>query len=181
MLSFLLCSSTLGFSQFTKGQILTGGNFSVNFRPRVTMIGGTVIETTKSKSINLNPQLGYFFMDNFAAGSGLSLGSFSSKSANVKVTTNSIYFSPFVRYYYGNAYAQASAQFGAVKSKTESTIATTTTNSNRSGWSIVFGYAYLLNKYVSLEPQIGYSRPNEDQGGSTDFFIRAGLQIYLRR
>lgn len=182
ILSILLCLSTIGYSQFTKGKILAGGSFNVNLNSNKYKNGGTTTNIGNSNSMNLNPQVGYFFMDNFAAGAGLSIGASSYKSGNVKYSFSNTYFSPFARYYFGNIYGQAAVLIGSSKAKNDAPNSPIV-KSNSSGWSLLAGYAYLLNDHVAIEPQIGYGLNYDDENPGTSIsgglFIRVGLQVYL--
>lgn len=181
--SIAMCISTLSYSQFTKGKILAGGSFSVDLNTNKYRDGGTTTKGGNSNSFILYPQIGYFFMDNLAAGAGLSLGTSSSKSGNTKFTYTTTYLSPFARYYFGNIYGQATLELGSSKVKTDVSGTTTTTKTNGSGWSLAAGYAYLLNDHVAIEPQIGYGVNYSDADPGTDIrgglFLKAGLQVYL--
>ena len=127
ILCVTLCISTAGYSQFTKGKILAGGSFNVDLNTNKYKNGGTTTKGANSTSIGFYPQIGYFFMDNFAAGAGLSLGTSSSKSGSNKYTYTSTYFSPFARYYFGNIYGQAAFDIGSSKAKNEINGTTTKT------------------------------------------------------
>jgi len=183
ILFITMCISTVGYSQFTKGKIMIGGSFSANFDANKYKNGGTTTKESTTNSFGLYPQVGYFFMDNLAAGAGLSLGSSTTKSGSNKFIYTTTYLSPFARYYFGNIYGQLAFDLGSSKAKTETNNTTTTTKTNGSGWSLAAGYAYLLNDHVAIEPQLGYglnytqADPGKDiQGG---LFIKVGIQVYI--
>ncbi|MEK6782144.1 MAG: hypothetical protein AABY93_10580 [Bacteroidota bacterium] len=193
ILSILFCLSTLGYSQFNKGRFLAGGSinskwsnvadFGAGFTGQFYSIDGQTF------SINLYPQVGYFFAKNFAAGAGLNLGTKTVKipeplippDDQTKYTTNTISFEPFARFYFlKNFYSQASFNVGIVEQK-EAIFGGSYDNYKTKGWSLAAGYAYLLNEHVAIEPQIGYGAdiPKSGQKVSRDLFFKVGIQVYL--
>ena len=178
-LTIIFCLSSMCYSQFTKGKILAGGSFSANSNTSKYNDG---LSTSKSSSVSFNPQVGYFFFNNFTAGVGLDLGYTTFKLAdNSKFTSNSISFEPFTRYYFDKFYGQASFHLGSTKSKSDAANSSTANVTNK-GWSVAAGYAYLLNEYVAIEPQIGYKL--NYLGSSVDgtygtLFLKIGIQVYL--
>ena len=184
-LAIIFCLSSLCYGQFTKGKILAGGSFSANFNS-YNYTSGT---SSKSSSISFFPQVGYFIVDNFAAGAGLSLSHSNYKapsgSPTGELSSSSISFSPFARYYMNTFFGQATFELGSSKTKTEGTNGSTI-HLNNSGWSLAVGYAYMLNEHVAIEPQIGYGANYVDVGsGNTttngNIFLKAGIQVYLGR
>ena len=185
-LAIIFCLSTMGYCQFAKGRFLVGGSFSTNFNSSKYKSGGTTTTTGKTSSINFYPQVGYFFIDNFAAGAGLDIGSgsYTANNQSSKVTTTSISLVPFARYYFDKFYAQATVQVGSSTSKSDAPNSTTS-QVNNSGWSLAGGYAYMLNDHVAIEPQIGYGVNYYSSGSSSGkaidggLFLKVGLQVYL--
>lgn len=180
-IAIMFCLSSLCYSQFTKGKILVGGSFSANSNTSKYNDGAS---TSKSSSVSFNPQVGYFFLNNLAAGVGLDLVHTTFKLAdNSKFTSNSISFEPFARYYFDKLYGQASFHVGSTKSKSDAANSSTA-NVTNIGWSLAAGYAYLLNEHVAIEPQIGYKL--NYLGSSVDgtygtLFLKIGIQVYLGR
>lgn len=181
-LALFLCFSSIGYCQFTKGKFLAGGSFSANFNSYNN--GGI---SYKSNSISFFPQVGYFLMDNLAAGAGLSLSysSYKAPSGSItgELTSSSISFSPFARYYMDKFFGQATFELGSSKTKTDNTNLSNVSFKN-SGWSLSAGYAYLLNENVAIEPQIGYgtSYVKNDSGNKTtngNLFLKVGIQVYI--
>ena len=183
ILFFATFISTAGYSQFTKGKMMIGGSFSADFDANKYKNNGTTTKGATTNSISFYPQVGYFFMDNFAAGAGLSLGTSSTKSGSTTLVYTTTFLSPFARYYFGNIYGQLGLDLGSSKLKTENGGTTTTTKTNGSGWSLAAGYAYLLNEHVAIEPQLGYGLNYSDADPGTNIrgglFIKAGIQVYI--
>lgn len=181
-LLILFCICTASFAQFTKGKILTGGSFSTNFNSYSN--GGI---SYKSSSISFFPQVGYFIVDNFAAGAGLSLShsNFKAPSGSTAggLSSSDISFSPFARYYINKFFGQTTFELGSSKTKIEGTNGSTASLKN-SGWSLAVGYAYMLNEHVAIEPQVGYGTNyvKNDSGNKTtngNLFLKAGIQVYI--
>ena len=188
ILIFVLISLT-GYSQFTKGTIMAGGSFSSTFNTDKSKVGTTTTTNGKTTDITLNPQVGYFFMDNFAAGAGIIVSSskFKADASDFKSTNSTTALAPFARYYFDKFYGQAQFAFGSAKDKTESGGTSTETKSSVSAWNLAVGYAYLLNDHVAIEPQIGYgsqtqkNKSNDNKDIQAGPFIKIGLQIYLSK
>lgn len=176
------------FAQFTKGSLMVGGSVGFSSDSEKTKSGSTTTTNGTLTTFSFTPQVGYFVIDNLSLGAGINLLSASDKanSGGGKQTASSSSFAPFARYYYQKLYGQLAGQFGSAKTSFESGGTTTETKYGVSGWSLLVGYAYLLNNHVAIEPQIGYgstSRKDKGTGGVTDInsglFIQIGLQIYL--
>jgi len=176
--------SSTCYSQFTKGKILAGGSFNSAWSNKIGS-NSTSYVPGKTFSINLYPQSGYFFANNFAAGIGLNLGTEIIKSSvflsdsEFKLQTNTLSFEPFARYYFlKKFYTQAIFKAGRTGSYG-------TDYKKFKGWSLAAGYAYMLNEHVAIEPQIGYSidyKGNSlNRTNKQDVFLKIGIQVYLGR
>lgn len=187
-----VASYTLSFAQFNQGNFLLGGStrFSTSFETNKSKNGGTTTTNYKTTSFSLQPQAGYFVIDNLAAGLGIDLSSTSQKAdgSSDKFVNSQFTFAPFVRYYlFDKFYGQGSVTFGSAKYK--QTIGGTTTETKYSvgGWSLLGGYAFFLNDAVSLEPQVGYassSRKAKNSNGKNidaGLFIGVGLYAYISK
>ena len=177
-ISILLGLALPGFSQFTKGKFLAGGTFTASVNNYKYSDGAS---SSTSRSASLNPQIGYFFINNFAAGAGLTLSA--SKSTfddNLTATSHGISIAPFARYYFSKLYGQASFQFGSDKYKSER-VSSLNNKVNSTGWSLAVGYAYLLNDHVAIEPQLGYKATYLGTVDRTNgsLFLNIGLQVYI--
>ena len=178
-------------AQFNKGTIMAGGSVgysSVTNKETQTNVTTTVGTTN---TLTFLPQVGYFFIDNLAGGAGITLKSqkFNNSGSSASNSTTLFLFSPFVRYYFPpKVYAQFSFDVGSGKDKqTDNKGITTETKSGVSGWSLLAGYAYMLNDHVAIEPQVGYSSlvqnysSNNFKTSDAGIFLRIGLQVYLRK
>jgi len=184
--------STAGWAQFSKrGNILIGGssNLGIGSDTEKSKSGSTTTTDGKTTSFSLLPSAGYFFMDNLAAGAGMNLSTSTYKpdGGNGKYNSSSISLSPFVRYYFDKIYAQGAFEFGSQKTKLINGSTTQTNKDGISGWSLLGGYALLLNETVTLEPQVGYQsigykdKDSENKDISSGLFIRMGIYVYLSK
>jgi len=185
-LVLFICLSSIGYCQFTKGRFMAGGSLSATSSSYNYNDGSA---TSKSNSVSFYPQVGYFMINNFAAGVGLSLSRSHYKAPSASptgdVSSNSINFSPFARYYIHKFFGQATFERGTSKTKTEGTSGSPYHLKN-TGWSLSAGYAFLLNNHVAIEPQVGYGINYVDTsaGNNTtngNLFLKAGIQVYIGR
>jgi outer membrane protein len=187
----VVAATTVGLAQFTKGSMLAGGSSNLGFGSDTykNKSGGTTTTTGKITSFSLEPSVGYFFMDNLAAGAGLGLSTSSYKSdgGSSKSKTSSITLSPFARYYFDKLYAQGGFQIGNSKTEITNGSTTQTTKSGISGWSLAGGYAILLNESISIEPQIGYQsignkfKDSDNKIIHSGLFLRLGIFVYISK
>lgn len=162
-------------AQTQKGNYLVGGNAGFSFAKEGDF---------KTTSIQFNPRAGYFFMDNFAAGLGLSLQSMTEKISSFKATTTGIGVVPFLRYYFLplqdkiKLLAEINGGFGTARYKEEGEDAE---KSNFTTFGIAAGPAIFLTPNTALEFTIGYNstkiKDNDDATGT--FGLNIGFQIHL--
>lgn len=166
-------------AQFNKGRMLVGGQLSFNYTPDPDY---------KGSAFSLNPQFGYFVINNFAVGAGLnySLQKFNYNNSGDYLTT-SLQIQPFVRYYFKpGIFIHGSYGIGAGKVSE-----TNTTDYNYSfnlySWTGSAGYAIFLNDNVAIEPMLGYKwntfnqKDSDSKSSSSSLYFQVGLQVYLGR
>jgi hypothetical protein len=167
-----LTFATTSFSQINKGQWLAGGSASLNF----TKYGSD--DNDKVTTVSVAPDLGYFFINNFAGGARINLTSLKAKGAEDAET--SFLFAPFVRYYFlpstqkVNVFADASYGFGSVKSGGES--------DGMNQFAIAAGPAVFLSPNTALEFTLQYSSAGGDAYGDdrlNNFGFNVGFQVHL--
>jgi hypothetical protein len=182
----LFVAAGVARAQFTKGTVMAGGSVGFSSYSSNYTTNGTSTPQGTTTSFTLVPQAGYFIQDNLVLGAGVSFNSSSYKpnGSSNSLTGSRILFSPFVRYYLpAKIYMQGTFDVGS--SSSSSTGGGSVTNTLL-GWSLLAGYPILLNDFVALEPQIGYSSltnktDSANKTVSGEFFIRFGFQIYLRK
>lgn len=183
-------SCLLSRAQFTKGNILAGGSVGISFTTNKSISGSTTTTNYSTNSFSISPQVGYFFLDNFAAGAGILLSSSTTKADGSPSgnSFSSFSFSPFGRYYFGKFFGQAGIGFGSyTQESTNNNNITTTFKGSTFNWSLGGGYVILLNQHVGLEPQILYRSDSQTPDGSSitnrnaGLFLQLGLQVYLSK
>jgi hypothetical protein len=167
LLLFILIAGAAS-AQTERGNWLVGGNLDLN----------TVSNATR---FNISPMVGYFFVDNFAAGGNLNFDL--AKYGDSKVTTWGI--GPFVRYYFGtgNVRPLLDGDLNFTSNKTKLTSTETSSTSNGMNYFLGGGVAAFINRNVSIEGLAGYShtkiRHSGEDNGSGGFNLRIGFQVYL--
>ena len=167
----LITIGVTSFSQINKGQWLVGGSASLD----ISKQGDD--DDSKFTSVNISPDAGYFFIDNFAAGARVSFQSMKVKSAEDAST--SILFAPFARYYFlpamqkVNIFADASYGFGSVKAGDSESF---------NQFAIAAGPAVFLSPNTALEFTVQYRSAGGDAYGDdrmNDFGFNVGFQVHL--
>jgi hypothetical protein len=163
-------------AQINKGQWLVGGD--ANFSSSKTEDADNRVSVVK-----FNPNVGYFFVNNFAGGLRVSLSS--TKHKNLDDAYRSLAAAPFLRYYFlspgekVNVFADASYGFGK----------TSYGNDDRgfNYYEIKAGPAIFLTANTALEFTVGYSsaggQAHEDNNGDVHRYntiaVGVGFQIHL--
>jgi len=159
------------------------------------MVGGTASFSSskygdsddKQTSFNISPNVGYFFMNQFAGGLRLNLESDKNKGENSESTSSSYSVAPFVRYYFlpstqkVNVFADAGYGFGQEKSETEVGNVEVKDDENFSELGLKAGAALFLTPATALEFSLGYNsfkyKDADDRYNTIRFGI--GFQIHL--
>jgi len=187
VMMFTLMIPSDSFAQFNKGRYLVGGTVAFSATTSKSDDGSTTTTLSKSNSFGLSPSVGYFFIDNLAAGAQLnaSTSKSTSETFNFESTSTSLTFGPFVRYYLPvSAFFQVTTGFGSRKSEV---IAPTSQEFKYSlfNWGLAAGYAYFFNDYVALEPMFGYqanietNKSNDNKGMNGTLYLSGALTVYL--
>jgi hypothetical protein len=135
-------------AQFEKGNYIIGGSFQANF---VSPTDSDV----QDHHISFDPRFGYYFLNGFAAGMDGTVA-FDKTGEN---TSSVVGAGPFVRYHILKYfYAEIAYQYLIDNTKransTKSDFVYTTTNENK--YEGGFGYIFMLNKHVAIEPRLLY-------------------------
>jgi outer membrane protein len=185
----ILGCSCNAFGQFKKGTILAGGSIGASFTTNKTITGSTTTTNSSTNSFSLSPQVGYFIIDDFTVGAGvqLSTSSLNSDDSSYKRSQTFLTFEPFTRYYFDKFYGQAGIGFGSYSSESTDVNFTSSSKGSVFNWSIIGGYAILLNNHVAIEPQIGYKSTSLSADGSNStnriagLYLQLGFQIYIHK
>lgn len=127
-------------------------------------------------TIDVNPMLGYFIIDNLALGATLNMSSYKIGD-DYKNTGFGI--APFGRYYIGPSGVKlfVHAQFGYLSNKTEQP-PFEDDKSNGTQLTIGPGLAFFLNNHVAIEALLAYDKYGGDLDGSR-IGLNIGVQAYL--
>jgi len=125
------------------------------------MVGGSVaFESTEGEnSIKIEPELGYFLINNLAVGSNFNI--------DFEGDDTQIEFGPFARYY---AFKGLFAQAGIGYAKEND-------NDALIGYNGAVGYSWFLNNSVAFEPSLRYSSTD----GIGTLYLGIGVQAFLGR
>jgi hypothetical protein len=176
-LAILALTTTIASAQINQGQWMVGGD--ANLSSSKTEDSD---DDSRVTDFSINPNVGYFFIDNLAGGLRLSFNSSKTKGADEAFT--SFAGAPFLRYYFlpaaqkVNIFAEASYGFG-------STDVSLTTDDKESFnfWSLQAGPAIFLNEHAALEFGVFYNSTGGDLYGgelrNNTFGINVGFQIHL--
>jgi hypothetical protein len=189
---FVVLGSISAFAQFEQGTMLVGGDFGLEFTTEKSKYDNQTNTEGKGSSFALEPQFGYFVIDNLAVGGelGLTLSSWKPEGSDGKFTSTTLTLAPFVRYYFEpGVFVEGKYAFGTSKSKDDFGGDVDEDKYSVGGWSLGAGYAIFLNDNVAIEPMIGYGATtfkNKTSGEpavkniNSGLFVRVGFQIYLR-
>ena len=161
---YLLLTCVCAFSQTYKNQWLVGGNgtFSHKVSP------GDFFFVTKSTTIAVNPDAGFFILTNLAVGARLGYYYMSSKRIDADTITykNNVHqlsAAPFVRYYFlppahrFNILADAAYNWYWITEKTENF----TDRRPYRGYSFAAGPVFFISPASALELTVGYTQKND--------------------
>jgi hypothetical protein len=167
----MLFISATSFAQINKGQWLVGGSAGLEF----SKYGDD--DDSKTTSVTLAPNGGYFFINNLAGGARVSFSSVKEEGDEDAVT--SILFAPFVRYYFlpagqkVNILADASYGFGSVKYGESVSF---------NQFAFAAGPAVFLSPNTALEFTVQYRSEGGDAYGDdrlNNVGVNVGLQVHL--
>ena len=174
--TLLAVSASAAFAQsnINKGDWMVGGNASFDSEKDGDY---------KTTTISLSPNVGYFFINNFAGGLRAGVSSSTFKFGSTKETESAFLLSPFVRYYFlpstqkVNIFADGSFGFGQAKYE----VAGIETEYNFTQFAISAGPAIFLTPATALEISLGYnsSKLEDAEDRSNSFGVNIGFQIHL--
>lgn len=188
ILTFAIFATLGAYAQYNQGRMLVGGSLGFSAQTEKTKYDGNTQTDGKWTSFSLEPQFGYFVIDNLAVGASLDLGLSKWKDeadSDDDYSVTSFEFTPTVRYYLPqNIFFQGQVGVGTAKYKYGSGNIDEDKYSTLS-FALAAGYAYFLTDNVAIEPMIGYGSSSE-KNKHTDvkhinngLFLRVGLQVYL--
>jgi hypothetical protein len=163
----LLTAFQVTNAQVNKGQWLAGGN--VSFASEKT-------GDAKSTTIDISPNAGYFFMNNFAG--GLRVTFISEKFKGADEAWTKFMAAPFLRYYFLpaaeklNIFADGSFGFGSAGGDDKQSL---------TGFQFMAGPAIFLTPNTALEIALGYRslKMKDAEDATNTFGINVGFQVHL--
>lgn len=183
---FIYASAT---AQIEKGRILASGSVGLSFQKYKEVYDGNTDSERNSTNFYLSPRAGYFITDAIAVGAGIDLSLSTTKfDDDEKYNGTSIFFSPFVRYYFPQKFF-GQFEFGIGSSKDKWSYPNEPDDEYKAKsflWSLGVGYAYFLNDHVAVEPMISYTSTTYTDRDDTkekdkygNFMLQVGFSIYL--
>ena len=194
ILLFAISAATYSNGQITKHNWLVGGSGFFNSTTYTNDLG---YRTSKENSVQLFPNIGYFFADKFAGGLKLIFSTSNnriiSNGAGYNLGKYNTYgFGPFFRYYILQAHKQfnilidGSYQYsiergGGVSSGDSTPLPVPITQYTKNTFSIAGGPVIYFNTIVGLEFLIGYTTSEyvQNNGSSKKLQFGLGFQIHL--
>lgn len=166
-------------AQTNKGRILVGISSSVDLNnwgsdllglgfssTKYVSTTGIVSEAYKTSFLNLIPKVGYFVIDNLAAGLDLTVSTYATKyNDNTKSTSTLLCIGPFVRYYVPvpldkfKPFAELNTGIG-INNYKETRIPASNTTEQKSGvflFGLWAGMAMPLGDRVTFDGMLGYN------------------------
>lgn len=165
----------MALAQTERGNITTGAAIDM---------GSTFVAATRYNNSYFNlsvaPGLQYFVINNLAVGGSLTF------SMNVyrreKITSFQSEVGPSIRYYFGGKKKPQHKGFiQGTGGYATTTIINDGKTSNRDGWyaGIQAGFAYFINKSISLETSLGFNYNKQKDVAQTNIPFKVGFNIFI--
>lgn len=173
----LMIAATTALAQTSSGNMMIGGSLDFASDSRQSGSANDV------NSITFSPSFGYFFRENFAVGTSLTLGSTRIGTGSAKTVTSTFAVGPFVRYYIFTAndrfafFGQAGLTFGS--GRTDPPAGAVTKNTFIS-FSVAPGAAYFFTDHWAMELSIlglAISSSDPDTANDNDKVTRVDFDI----
>jgi len=163
-------------SQVTKGNWLVGGNG--RFSSQIETLNGVKVNGLR---IGLTPNIGYFFIDKFAAGTKFTFNYEKTKYNGGVGKSTQLGVGPFLRYYFLNASDRinlfAESQYQYLLSSSDGS------HNNENTFTFSAGPVIYFNSSVGLELTANYEIINTEKSLSDakTFFVSVGFQVHLEK
>ena len=169
-----LCTTTAQ-SQITKGNWLVGGDGTIYYSKASNKEGDKL---AASSGFNVNPNIGYFFYDQFAAGLLLRSGANNPEGENPSSLSYGV--EPFVRYYLLPPEKQINVFLGGSFGYSWSKLKGESANHFQI-YNFEAGPAIFFNSSVALEITANYEVARLPSYVSNRVYIALGFQIHLEK
>lgn len=147
-------------AQIEAGKKLVGASSNLGFN-------SASVAGNSSSIFLINTSLGYLFTDNLAGGIDFGFGTQSSGGSSA----TSFQVGGFGRFYIENFYPEVS--IGIINSSAGGQ------SSSNLYFGSGFGYAIILNDYISIDPKLSYTMVKYDGVSSNGFGINVGFSLYF--
>ncbi len=177
------------FGQTEKNNFIIGTGSKLDFNAQNEKYPDSTANGSSSHSFTINPYVGFFIINNLAAGIEILYN----KSSSIWASDSDRYFStsyglgPFARYYLGRnmirPFVQGGLKFTRENYRTDfpGDYGKTKGHYNTIDYDLDLGMAYFINNKISLDFKIGYNaekRKDNQPGGSANERIQnIGLSI----
>lgn len=180
------------FSARKKGTFLTNGSINIHHTTRNIELNDNN-DKSDTFTVNINPKIGYFIIDDLAIGLDLTLISNnetqSSEFGDIETKTTGFGIGPFARYYFANGFfGEALVGLGSTKVKsTSGLLGEREIKSSTFGFRVGAGYSFLLGDHVAIEPTVNYSwedinpkdAPSDYKETLSSIFLGIGISAYF--
>ena len=179
LLSVTLCCTVFytAKSQITKGNWMLGGNISF----ASTTYGSQNFSQNTAYTFQINPNVGYFIGNKFAAGlkTGINFSGYKATGTDIYSKYNNYNVGPFLRYYFlptekmVNILAEGVYQYGLEGGKNQ--------NTSKNTFTFSAGAVAFLNSSVGIEFLMSYSSYKfaNTSGSNGTIQLGFGLQVHL--
>lgn len=178
-----LFSFLMSNAQITKGNWLMGGNGNLSFTKsegKNNNTAGLIINSipdSESIGILLEPNIGYFIKDKFAAGLKIGFENYFSTQSSFQLNNTQFTIGPFLRYYI----LDVDKPFNIFLEPSYFRYSYKPLGNPSQGFGFKFGHAYFLNSSVGIETSLNYQYKESDQLKTNTLFLAFGFQLYLEK
>lgn len=181
LIAFAAVTTFSASAQTEKGKYLLGGTASFD----TEKYGSS---SNKSTNITINPEVGYFFMDNLAGGLRLGLSSEKYKGSDYTETYSTTEVAPFLRYYFLSLaekvklFADVAYGFGTEKEKYKEDGEDTEEDKYPYGsFSVSAGPAFFLSPNAALMVALRYNnmKYKDASDAYSKFGVHVGFQLHF--
>jgi hypothetical protein len=188
LLTTITLFSISAFSQLNKKQFLVGGSIAYDTYKTTDYD----FHKEKHRDLQLSSGVGYFILNKLAIGADIEFYSYKLESLTEdhrQSISNTLYFSPFVCYYFFpknnklNFFGKIEYNYGTSKSKflSDSIIYDFSSKTTSTGFSYSIGPVFFISPIVALELSLSYNISKDKNGyiDANSFFAGLGFQIHL--
>ena len=195
--AILLFSANTMEAQTKKGNFMVGGEVGLSTSSSSVTVDGSEKEGSSATQFNIAPSVGYFFVDNFAAGIGVDYTLSTVKNNNRDELDSDLLFGPYMRYYipFGDKAIFFEADFGYGNSTDNITIDNEQQNAITNVFAVGIGPGFTIfsNDNIGIEALAKYNfassnsilKANGFETSSNSithaFDFSVGIQVYLGR